>query len=336
MFRIKEFVKKYYCLSVSRVRKLEGGFRNQCFKVDSDNKSYVLIIYKAEKGIRKLIDNAHSVASLLHSKGFPVRTNLKTKNEKDYIYKKILGIYHFIALYNFLEGVTIPWEAYTRRHLKSIGKTLSDLHYTFKQSEVVKIKRLRIDLPEWDLITSKEISSMKKYFKKVEPWIIKKLKLKLNWLNIDKTFKNLIKDTNTYPRNIMHYDFVRGNILFSNKLNKNLDIYPITGILDFEKVCIGPEIADIARTLAFLLVDCKFKDVITVRKRFLISGYIKRGKNKLNHYIFKTKEFNNLLIFFWLRDFWKFLVYNPYEYLYMNEHYKRTRQVLLDSKILLT
>lgn len=333
MFRIKEFIKKCYCLDISKVRKLEGGFRNQCFKVDSDDKSYVLIIYKAEKGIRKLIDNAHSVASLLHSKGFPVRTNLKTKNKKDYIYKKISSIYHFIALYNFLEGVTIPWEAYTRRHLKSIGKTLSDMHYALKNSEV---KELKGNLPKWELITAKEISSMKRYFKKVEPWIIKKLKLKLNWLNIDKTFKNLIKDTGTYPKNIMHYDFVRGNILFSNRINKNFDIYPITGILDFEKVCVGPEITDIARTLAFLLVDCKFKDVITVCKRFLINGYIKRGKNKLDPNIFKTQEFNNSLIFFWLRDFWKFLEYNPYEYLHMNEHYKRTKKVLLDRKILLT
>src|SRR5581483_8419087 len=34
----------------------------------------------------------------------------------------------YAALYDYLFGVTIPWEAYTMKHLKLLGKTLSDLH----------------------------------------------------------------------------------------------------------------------------------------------------------------------------------------------------------------
>jgi Ser/Thr protein kinase RdoA (MazF antagonist) len=42
----------------------------------------------------------------------------------------------------------------------------------------------------------------------------------------------------------------------------------ITGIIDFEKTAAGPRIFDIARTLAFLLVDCKAKTPAQVTNYF--------------------------------------------------------------------
>jgi hypothetical protein len=79
---------------------------------------------------------------------------------------------------------------------------------------------------------------------------------------------------------VLHYDFVRGNVLITNKILED-DTYEIKGVIDFEKVCKGPFIADIARTLAFLYVDVKFKEEVEVKKWFLERGYIKRGLNKL-------------------------------------------------------
>ncbi len=81
------------------------------------------------------------------------------------------------------------------------------------------------------------------------------------------------------PHALLHMDFVRGNILYSQ--NHELRI---SGILDFEKAAYGSPLFDIARTYAFLLVDCKYKSEKEIGKYFLRSGYIKRGKLKLNSF----------------------------------------------------
>ena len=112
-------------------------------------------------------------------------------------------------------------------------------------------------------------------------------------------------------------DFVRGNILFDGS--------DITGILDFEKTAMGHNFVDIARTLAFLMVDCKFKTVDKVVKYFLYSGYHKRGQMKD---VGDKAILNQLIEMFLVYDFYKFLRHNPYESLHLNEHYVRTNHIL--------
>jgi aminoglycoside phosphotransferase (APT) family kinase protein len=113
-------------------------------------------------------------------------------------------------------------------------------------------------------------------------------------------------------------DFVRGNILFSG--------FEITGILDFEKTALGHPIMDMARTLAFLLVDCKYKTEEKVNKYFVQSGYTKRGANKET---INDDDRGLLVEMFLLYDLYKFLRHNPYESLYENEHYIRTKDILV-------
>ena len=120
-------------------------------------------------------------------------------------------------------------------------------------------------------------------------------------------------------------DFVRGNILFAEDEKAQ-----ITGVLDFEKATWGPPVFDIARTLAFLIVDCKYKDEAKVRKYFLHSGYNKRGQAEFE----PTELLEDLLNFFLLYDFYKFLRHNPYESLKDNEHFVRTRDFLLKRNII--
>jgi len=326
---IKETLKSYYHLKNVKLEILDGGYRNQCYKVICERGEYVFIIYKREADTLKTIRAAHMVANELYKKGFPSRVPIQTNTSRNIIRIKRQDGFHNGALYPFLSGTTIPWEAYTRRHLKSMGKVISDMHYTLKP-----FKNLKCKIKNWSDFTESEIKRMQVYLKGVETWIEKKLHVSLNWKFIKKVFKEIITQTKSYPHNILHYDFVRGNILFSHRLDKHIDIYPITGIIDFEKVCFGPEIADIARTLAFLIVDCKYKSERMVRKRFLFSGYEKRGKNALSFSEKQQEVLEQLLNFFWLRDFWKFLVHNPYEDLYLNEHYLRTRDKLTQRKLL--
>jgi len=351
---IAKVLVQHYNLKPRCVTKLDGGFRNQCFRIfTNEKKQYVCIIYKSERGIDKLISNAHIVADFLKTEKFPVRYPIQTLRGEDFIKHKDGGKVRRIAVYNYLPGRTIPWEAYTRRHLKSMGKTLSDIHYTLSQhrgdksqskkslnrKSTIPHSRKRSEsiiekLPKWWRITRKEIEDMLEYFNRVEPWIEKKLKVKLDWDSVKAVLGDLVEDCRQFPSGVLHYDFTRGNIVFSSKLNEKLDVYPIVGILDLEKVCYGPMIADIARTLAFLMVDCKYKDEQTVRKRFLQSGYQKRGNTKLAFDTEFYRVLDRLIAFFWLRDFWKFLEHNPYEYLYMNEHYLRTKNLLLKVNLL--
>jgi hypothetical protein len=119
-------------------------------------------------------------------------------------------------------------------------------------------------------------------------------------------------------------DFVRGNILFEGD--------EISGILDFEKTASGHTVMDISRTLAFLLVDCKYKTIDKVIKYFLYSGYQKRGKNKD---IGNDADRKILVEMFLFYDLYKFLLHNPYEFLQQNEHYVRTKDILIGRGVLL-
>ncbi len=329
---IKRITRDNYGIIIDKLEKLEGGFRNHCFKAKSTRRVYVVIVYKREKNIKQVIENAHFVAKYLSKNGFKTRIPIKDKKGREFIKYQFDDGYHCLALYEYIDGVTIPWEAYTRRHLKSIGKTLSDMHSVLNLKNV---KKTLDSLPIWKDITRREIKLMENYFHEVEFWIEKKLEIQINLREVNKLFNDLNDLLNeNYNNYILHYDFVRGNILFSENLDERLDIYPVVGILDFEKVCIGPKLADISRTLAFLIIDCKYKKEKKVKNRFLISGYEKRGKEELNSKDLDDVRLQKLMKFFWLRDFWKFLLHNPYEFLYMNEHYIRTRDRLIKSGLI--
>jgi len=122
-------------------------------------------------------------------------------------------------------------------------------------------------------------------------------------------------------------DFVRGNILFDEGVH-------ITGVLDFEKASHGHPLFDIARTLAFLLVDCKYKTEAQVRKYFLLSGYNKRGTGDFKITAMNARLLEQLVELFLLYDFYKFLRHNPYEALPQNEHFVRTQALLLQRQLL--
>jgi len=151
---------------------------------------------------------------------------------------------------------------------------------------------------------------------------------KLHVRTIPRDFAHTLAACQHLPgRQALHMDFVRGNILFEDT--------QISGIIDFEKAAVGSPLFDIARTLAFLLVDCKYKPEDKIRKYFLRSGYLKRGKTVLTNYTIDGKSaLDELINFFLMHDFYKFLRHNPYEALEQNEHYIRTKALLLKRRLI--
>lgn len=303
------------------IEKFKGGYKNNVSLVEINKQKYVLIPFDLNSKI-ELIHN--TVDSIVENK-LPIRKLIKVRRSTKSIH----------CVFNYLPGDTISWDSYTQKHIKLLGIAMSNLHFYLRN----------IKSDKFDNGVDIQISNcleMHEYFKDfgVISALNKKLGLKIN-VKFNSYLK-ILKSLNKLEKQLLHLDLVRGNVLFISEKEikeKNLDsklfltldkkIY-LSGILDLEKVALGPTILDISRTLAFLIVDCKYKEEVKVRKYFLKSGYEKRGETKLKN----IEYLEGLMEYFWLYDFFKFLYYTPYESLVDNEHFIRTRDKLLSLNLL--
>ncbi len=322
----------------------EKGYRNHIFPLElSSGNKLALVVFKQEPEILERIQCANAVTQFLSKRDWPVRTAIT--NQRGQIILKLSqnNKSRYVCLYNYLPGHTVNWESYTKKHLKLLGQVLGFLHtdlakfkahnHTFEQKETLILQYLLLE--------------MNTYFDSESVQKALKIKLKLNpnqavWPYFKKILKKLAGIQN---QQWLHLDFVRSNLLFQTLNQSQISnlrfafdpdqtdkeqILTINGVLDFEKTAVGPKIIDLARTLAFLLVDCKYKSANQVRKYFLHSGYEKRGKNKISH----PELLDPLTHFFLFYDFYKFLLHNPYETLEKNEHYVRTKDRLVNLNLL--
>jgi len=297
------------------------GYRNHSFGIISNGKQYNLILLKNEPNALERIQNADAVAALAARSGLPTRTLAHPKT------LKITTAHNFrlVRLYHWLPGDTIPWEAYTQKHLKVLGQTLANLH----TATTTPIAGLPVALSE----LSTQNQAMQAYF--ARPAVVKalatKLRLQTRQMHGQIAIFLTSPQITRLPTQPLHLDFVRGNILWASAADSEASTPPqITGIIDFEKTAMGSPLIDLARTYAFLLVDCP-KPETKITKYFLQSGYIKYGGSQLP---LMPKIFYNLTNYFLIFDFYKFLSHNPYESLELNYHFCRTRDILLTRNIL--
>lgn len=296
-----------YGVPHSRIAAPQKGYRNASYAVDN---TYNLILYKCEPDILARIKNAGAVGAAVAAAGLPARAPHDPRIITLLSGERI----KYAALYNYLPGKTIPWEAYTMDHIKALGQTMSDMHHALAVYPTH-------DLPDIASESKALLKRMQRYF--ADENVTRALKQKLGIHSVKTDFARILAASKKLPgQQTLHMDFVRGNILFEGSI--------ITGILDFEKTAKGSPLYDVARTLAFLLVDCKYKSEPKVRKYFLQSGYIKRGAHPIKNYVSEGQSMLEALIdFFLLHDLYKFLRHNPYEYLPQNEHFVRTKAMLL-------
>lgn len=314
-------VLKSYGLDSKKVFPAQKGYRNESYKVALKNGQTVnVIFYKQEPAISERIQRANKVSEYLSEQGFPTRITIDPR-----ILRLASGnLTKHIAVYNYLPGQTIPWESYTKEHIKLLGKTMGDMHAALKKMDQKGIPGV---VDEYVVIGKR----MLEYF--ADPNVSQALKLKLELVvNQNKLAKlvQLVEATKSLKQQILHMDFVRGNILFDEPSGE----LKISGILDFEKTALGHPLFDVARTYAFLLVDCKYKSPAQVRKYFLYSGYAKRGKSKLPRVGEQNRILDELTTFFLTHDFYKFLKHNPYEFLNQNEHFVRTAAALREQNMI--
>jgi Ser/Thr protein kinase RdoA (MazF antagonist) len=312
---IKRILQRYD-QTATHISAVQTGYRSEIYPVQLDDSTdATVILYKREPGIIRRIKNANHIGNMLSELGFSARRTLDDR----IVTLRGASSTTYAALYNYLPGTTIPWEAYTMNRIKQLGAVMSTMHSALAGLDQQNLPNVHDEYYEICV-------RMERYF--TQPEIQRAIldKLKLLPPHIDHFFPLLtdLGAKNTHHQQPLHMDFVRGNILFTENSSQ------ISGILDFEKTAWGHPLFDIARTLAFLLVDCKYKPEEKIRKYFLDSGYQKRGTATLTdeHYL------EPLLDLFLTYDFYKFLRHNPYESLHENEHFMRTRNLLITRGVL--
>ena len=308
-------IARAYGIEPRAVAERQSGYRNHSYRITPVRGEPVnLIVYKREPGILERIRRANAISDALAALGLPTRRTLGpiTKLHNDHYLR-------YTCLYTYLPGATIPWEAYTQDHLKLLGATMGHLHTALRHLP-------HPDLPPVTTEYAAIVRRMSLYFAgpEVQAALTTKLELHIN-SDLFARYEKLLRICENLPQQPLHMDLVRSNVLFAESNPPKL-----TGILDFEKAALGHPAFDLARTLAFLLVDCKYKTETQVRKYFLYSGYHKRGGRPLPRIQLVDALCNLFLIY----DFYKFLRHNPYEFLPENEHFVRTRALLISRGLL--
>lgn len=314
-------VLRAYDIEYTAIYDHQKGYRNEIWPVrTSDGQMINVTFYKREEGMIDRIRRTDAASEFLASRGMPTRQRFDTR------ILQVSGgdVTTNVSVYTYLPGQTIPWEAYTMMHLKLLGKTMSDMHALLM--DMPRDPAFPFVYDEYHAI----IGRMHRYFSQpsVKGAMKQKLKLRTEAACFEQ-HDSYLKECRALPgQQVLHMDFVRGNILFEESQPGGL---AISGILDFEKTAFGHPVMDVSRTLAFLLVDCKYKAPEKIEKYFLNSGYQKRGSAKD---IGSDSLRLGLVQFFLMYDFYKFLRHNPYESLHENEHYLRTRDILLEHNMI--
>lgn len=307
--RLLPAVLEAYGVKPSKIFDSQKGYRNEIWPIlTSDNSMISVIFYKREPDIINRVRRGDKVSEYLATYGVPARRRIENKLVSLKSSQRTVNA----GVYNYLPGETIAWEAYTMDHIKNLGAAMGKMHLILSDMETQGLPSV---YEEYMAL----LDRMSKYLAntKVEQSLLNKLGLKIDTAKIEQYINLLNEYHERAGQQALHMDFVRGNILFEGE--------QVSGILDFEKTAKGHTVMDVARTLAFLLVDCKYKQTKKVYKYFLFSGYQKRGQNKD---IGDDKARNQFVAMFLLYDLYKFLLHNPYESLSQNEHFVRTRDIL--------
>jgi Ser/Thr protein kinase RdoA (MazF antagonist) len=324
-----------YGVTSGRLTATYHGYRNQVYVVQrQDGAALTLRLHKQEPDVLARLARTQRLCDTLHHLGQPVPAAVDTR----ILQLKNGRARRYASLLTYLPGETIPWEAYSMKHLKLLGWAMAALHRDVRRVETTGFPRL---VSEYSAI----LRRMQRYFERQTTVraVAKKLGVSLPPSALE-TLRHFVAACQDLPdQQLLHMDLVRGNVLFSQSSETDgltEERLALTGILDFEKAGLGHPLFDIARTLAFLLVDCSTKTDAQVRKYFVQSGYRKRGQSQvkplsvtLPHGV-KCDVLETAIDLFLLYDFYKFLRDNPYESLAQNYHYMRTRDILLQKNLL--
>lgn len=305
-----------------------AGYRSTVYPFLAGRQWRCFIVYKHEAGVLARIRRTNRFGNSLARAGLPVRATVK----KRVVQLRSPRSVRYGAVYYYLPGETIAWEAFTQKHLKLLGWALSDLHAA---ARMVPSAGFPSVCQEYQAA----VERMARYFAQegVRAALHSKLGVRLSAAVLPRV-RLFVTAMQTVPgQQLLHMDFVRGNMLFRPAHPADTWVVggvALCGVLDLEKAAVGHPLLDIARSLAFVLADCSTKSPAQVRRYIIDSGYNKRGASRLQPLSVtlangkKCDVLETALVLFWLHDFYTFLRSNPYESLAENYHFRRTLSLL--------
>lgn len=321
-------VLRQYGHEFSRSTAIMSGYRNNSHLLETTNgEKYNFIVYKDEPGIVERIERLNALSLYIAAQDLPVRRVV----DRRILALKSSSATRYGCLYTYCTGETIPWEAYTKKHIKLLGMALGRFHALSAGYDG--------SLPPVVDEYTEIVTRMKRYFERddVRRAMHKKLgfSLRMPWFE---RFYDVLSESATLPGQLpLHMDLVRSNVLFRHAEPDDIlriENLTLSGILDLEKAAVGHPLFDIARTLAFLLVDCP-KPSAAIYRYLLDSGYRKRGGRQLSPVRLRSGDLlEQLVTLFLAYDLYKFLRQNPYESLDENHHYLRTVSILKTRQVL--
>ncbi len=328
-------VAEYYGVSVGTPLHPQRGYRNTSYPFEGPrgNTWYNFVIYADEAGIVDRIVRINNLGRHLFAKGLPVRCPADDRIMALRVPRQI----RYGSLYYYLRGQTIPWEAYTKKHIKLLGMALASIHRgtgDMSQNEFPSV------YDEYQLI----VQRMQRYFDRrpVQEALNYKTGIRLDTRYLTHLLGFLDSARVLPEQRILHMDLVRGNVLYDTAHAQSefaIDELALSGVIDFEKAAVGHRLFDVARTLAFLIVDCNSKTEAEIRRACIDSGYIRRGGGRLQPLTVAVAGrhedvLETAITMFLLYDLYKFLRHNPYESLAQNHHFCRTRDALVARKMI--
>lgn len=312
-----------YGVNYREILPVQKGYRNEVYPIRLvGGRMIQLTVFKREADSLARIKRTDLVQQHAARRGLPTRrrydSRLMILRSGEYVV--------YAGLFDYLSGETIPWEAYTRTHLKLLGGALGRLHRALADCPTTSLPNI-IDE------SLALLGRMTQYVSDEQVCRAARDKLGVE-LAVPTVCARVLSTCRSLPGQALHMDFVRGNILFRPALEGDAlqeSGVALSGILDFEKTAVGHPIFDVARTYAFLLVDTKYKQPEEILASFLRSGYAKRGgmTTSLDPTLLYV-----LVNFYLLHDLYKFLRHNPYESLHKNEHFMRTTDMLVKRNVI--
>ncbi|EKD49417.1 MAG: hypothetical protein ACD_63C00149G0003 [uncultured bacterium] len=266
----KDFIEAFNMSDVS-VKQLGGGIDKLCFQVHTSKKDYILAFSKkipSEKKLQMLLE----LGDFLKEKSFCISRFVKTSSGKPLAYKH-RG--YFIGVYSYVHGESILWQAYSSKKIKS---AVSYLYFFHKSSRSFQDKNscARILRSVADL--KAKIEEFKSPFFKIE---------KKRACEILSELYDAVAERED-ELTVLHGDYGRGNIIFEKE--------KVTGMIDFESVCLGHPVFDVGHFLGTLLVDTLWQ--APDLEENVILEYEKFSKFRIS-----PKTYWQAANYFWLSDF---------------------------------
>ena len=289
---------------ITHFRELKGGMSsNKCFHMQTTEDEYTMIVFREDKRTDEEILAWHEVTNNL--KDF--LPSVRHPVSKDFERFKYKGRYMKTFLYNYIEGKTIQWSAYNSNEVVQLASVMRRLHDKL-QTEDYK-------LPDWDNLIIKELESFLNYINHVRPYIAEKLAFEIDYKKLNRNIARIIDFVMAEKeKTVLHYDLQRANLIFKNN--------SLNGIIDFEKACYGPRIADIAMSCSYLMLDKRWHSNKYLKYYFL-KGY---GMDT------DMKMFHALVIHHFLMEMKMWMVNTPFESLGKNKVFKKIIHFLEKNK----